>query len=185
MKFSIPTNMNKLQPYFFTALLFFISSCSTTKMPQRDVFGYQIMGQFAKKMQKQGFHAVGTGIGEDKSAEKGTRKLNYLQLLFNVDEVLTIERGRELAVLSACEFLNIINSNEDSYKYFIEYPMTTKYICIIIGGEKHPDSCIESVHVSNGFVNYFSGDLTMPHFGRIYKETFEEAVRILNCDHEK
>lgn len=173
---------------FLCLLLLFFSSCVRANcFCEDEKIAYQVMGQFSKKMHRRGCDAIGTGIGEEKNGEK-KGKIKYLSVHLTTNRSLTFESARELAVDCVNSFLSEINQTVEFRKYLIEYPLSPKYISIIISGQDPSDNNISFVRsvIANDLICYYSDSMQPPQYGLIHKETFEEAVAILqqesNCN---
>ena len=151
-------------------------------MDSREQKAYKIIGNFSKQMQKKGLCSIGTGLGMEHTKGENYGKQNFMSVTFQVDQVLTIESARRLSVETINEFLDCINSEVDFRGCVVEYPYTYKYVSVIIIGQKPPcerSPFVEGVIVDGGFIYYHCGPCTPPTRGLIHKETFEEAVCIL------
>lgn len=103
-------------------------------------------------------------------------------IFFHIEEKLTIESARKLAIQTAKEFLAHINANERIRNELVEYPLTEKYIHIAISGEDidaNDSTYIKSVNVGMGRLFYYIDSRKPPTFGIVLKETFREAEKIV------
>ncbi len=168
--------MNKC---FFCILMCFLNYlyAGSSDLSSREQMAYKLMGKFAKKMEKQGLNSNGFG-----SCQKDGKQ-DVLEIMFKTEQVLTIESTRALSVKCVNEFVSYINDNGKFRKYLVIYPFTQEHVSVTISGidaTEHLPTFVRTVAAGEGFVRYYSDEMTPPKFGLILKETFQEATHILN-----
>lgn len=164
--------------------LLFVTLSSFMPMSQQyknDKLARRAMRSFMKKMECRGYHSYGIGEGEY------AYQKNFFCMMFQTEQVLSIESARRLGVQAVNDFLSHINSTKNIRDCLIQYPLTEQFVEIMIRGEdlSSDNSNLVLVMAGGGKVCYKSNSLMPPSYGVIYQETFEEAERILREEQGK
>ncbi len=106
-------------------ILFFCSSCSKTDEEKKERLENKIIGKTWRQLEKEKNLVP---LGEGGSVTPGNE---YLELIFQYFEPLTIDEAREFVVYSAETFLHNLNSDEKLNK-LLDKPYPMKWIRIQI-----------------------------------------------------
>ena len=159
----------------FIFILFLFSSCSKTEAEKKERLENKIIGKTWRQLEKEKNLIP---LGEGGSVTPGNE---YLELIFQYFEPLTIDEARELVVYSAETFLHNLNSDE-KLNELLDKPYPMKWIQILIhiynpdySRVEPPGICV--AHYEKGYIKYiiYNGK----NYVTIYKETYEEAVEKL------
>ena len=158
----------------FIFILFLFSSCSKTEEEKKERLENKIIGKTWRQLEKEKNLVP---LGEGGSVIPGNE---YLELIFQYFEPLTIDEARELVVYSAETFLHNLNSDE-KLNELLDKPYPMKWIQILIHIYNPDYSGIEPpgisvAHYEKGNIMYFT---ERQKFEIIYKETYEEALENL------
>jgi hypothetical protein len=176
--------MNNIVNCIWICLLSFFGFSSNSLSREEKVV-YQVMSDFAENKINDGLEAVGTGLAEEKVGEK-KGKLKLLKMSFQINNSLTINTARKIGIDIVNQFLSYVNNNKKLEPFLIECPLTEKNVRISISGkncDETDNTCVKSVSVGEGYVRYYSNEITPPNHGLILKETYEEAVAKLKITH--
>lgn len=132
--------------------------------------------QTAKKLEtEKKLHLVGTGGGM-------MNDIKMMAMSFNYYHEVDVKEARKLAIHAANQYLSAINNNKDVRPFLHEYPFTPKNIQIRIFVYKPdrslpPQDKLQFISVINSNITYSLND-PMGLFEEVYKESFEEALRL-------
>jgi hypothetical protein len=143
---------------------------------ERDRAIYRALKKFCKSMETKGYRASGIGEGIDHS----TRKQNYLGVTFDIKCLPSIDFARKIEVEALQEFQKYINEEEGIQDYVAEYPYPIKFIEITFINKQSPQGLFSVANCENELI-YRQDDpcQTIGPSIIIHRETYEEAVRIL------
>ena len=158
---------------FLTFLLCSFFS-STNKLPLDERIAYRLMSEFSRNHVRD-LQFAGSGLTGDKT----NGKLASLDIFFEKKQTLNIESARKLIVENTQQFIYFLNSNKEIQPYITRFPVTPNEVEISISGDvrcNNNNDYVSMVYTHGGLVTYFTDSMTPPNYGRIHKETFEEAV---------
>jgi hypothetical protein len=159
----------------------FLFGCSSLgyQVPDYEKIADAITEKTAKKLKEQkNLCLIGTGGGM-------MHDIYGMDMSFNYYQEVDLKTARELLVYAVSEYLSAINSNTEVRPYLHNYPFTAKNVEIHIlicepDGASPPLNKIDYISAINGILNYY---LDLPEtYSRqnICKETYEEALKIVN-----
>ncbi len=156
-------------------ILFVCSSCAKTEYEKKRDLENKIIGMTWKQLEKEKNLIP---LGEGGSVTPGNE---YLELIFQYFEPLSIDEARELVVYSAETFLHNLNSDEKLGELLDKpYPMKWIRIQIFIYNPDYSDIKPPNISVANyekDYIVYLADD--GKDFETIYKETYAEALEKL------
>ena len=165
----------RLMNLIFIFILFLFSSCSKTEEEKKERLENKIIGKTWRQLEKE---KKLIPLGEGGSVIPGNE---YLELIFQHFEPLTIDEARELVVYSAETFLHNLNSDEKLNELLDKpYPMKWIRIQIFIYNPDYSDIKPPNISVANyekDYIVYLADD--GKDFETIYKETYAEALEKL------
>ena len=141
-----------------------------------------ISGEFAKDMKQKGFLLSSSGGGVGKNFE--------IMVGFNCFGKVHIAKARRIGVESALEMLKKYNTNKKFREKTSYYPLKVKDIVILMGFKDEDGRFVNSDYVANmgiseGKVYFAIDDPKGKRLKIIYRETFEEALRIVEAEKSK
>ena len=175
-------NLKKIKPsYFLYFFLLWANFCISNEMnnqlPEPDRIAHNIIDETIDILTKK--HPIKPcGIGMN-------GKFEYLEISFQVSEILNKQKAR--AMLFDCKeiFLEKINNNEKIQPYLKSHPFTFENVGIVfyIGDEKNNDVFHPEISVarwsSNGVSFKTTDKENIYRFKEVYQETHEEALALV------
>lgn len=110
-------------------------------------------------------------------------QIKMMKLVFQYRHPISLDQGREILLHATNEFLNQINSTQSILPFLYEQPFQSKNIVVTIvitnsdGSKVHPGSLCMLV-CEDGYLQYETHDLNSDKLTTIYKESYEEALKI-------
>ena len=159
--------------------LLFLSACTPSTpesrfSDERQKLTHRALKKFIVAMQEKGLTPAGIGEG----INHRNNKQNCLEVVFDIDELPSVEFARELIVEALQQFLHTINYTYGIEEYLSEYPFPLKFIQVAILGRNETGLC--AVWNREEMLMY---DKHQPgeSFNRktVCEETYDEALKIL------
>lgn len=152
-------------------------SPSLNCLPEREQVAYQLMNDFGQIHKIPGLHLIGSGLIGDKV----NNKLGVLDIHLQYDKIFTIDSARQLAVLCMNNFLSFINDKRKLAPHLTKFPISHDQVSIMLSGADSSDETyIATVILRRGKISYYDNHVKPPTFDCTFKETYEEAIRMLN-----
>lgn len=169
--------------YFFLTFILLFQSCGTKKDDCNTAAGrfiYKITREFAHKLEPEGLSLCGMG----RAINHANLKTKSIGIDFQINEILTVEKARELIVQYVPLYLAALNADEELADCLDEVPFPMRRLSFAIDGKMlSPDDCqhVASVACYGEKIVYYSNDpdIKVEKFFRLHEETFEEAEHIV------
>jgi len=166
-------------------LLILTVSCVNSGITSREKSSAMIRKVFIQEMENEGLQAIGTGGAEREG------KTTQISVSFQINKLMDIASAREIIVEAGSSLIDIINTTENISQFFVDYPVSSSIVRIIIIGKKPPpeDSLnyVLTVFLTDGKVRYTTDDPN-PENLRLYtvhEESFDEALAIIDTKKNK
>jgi len=140
-------------------------------MPKGDRLAYKTINDFSKQMATKGYSTILVSVA-------GKGKIQALRVGFHLNQVLTYESARTKAFEALNEFIALINEQTCLKEYLSDFPVTEKNVTVMIGGDPSKDNnplCIQSIHIGEGFICFYSGHMDAPLYGLLRKERLSDG----------
>ncbi|PJD97249.1 MAG: hypothetical protein CK425_03795 [Parachlamydia sp.] len=130
-------------------------------------------------------HTCGTIMGMPNG------NVQVLGLCFQAKTLLSRDQLRSLTIKCATELIQQINSNEHIQRFLVKRPFTMQEVQIIIynkdkNGDEPHDPLIATAQISKGILTFRTTDPKHTYtYNNRFKETYEEAVEIINSQQNK
>jgi hypothetical protein len=169
--------------YLFFLLGLLITSCTHQSTDEK--LAYRLMNSFAATQNKQNnFEVFGMGGAMFDS-------IRVLDVVFTCNRYVDVVQARKIIVPCANAFLNQINTDEQIRPYLNHYPFTVEDIHLgILFNEKKTGRFVRPPNIA--FVTLVSGNIIytsdydpLGPLTDMHKESYEEALRIVNGEQQK
>lgn len=163
----------------FCSLIYSCGGCFSSRPNEKVKIASEIRSKTLKKLEKE------MGLIPCGSGGQMMYQIEMLGLAFQYRHSIDVEKGRRILMQAINEFLKEINSNERIRPYLDVYPFEPKNIEILIvlqspDGSNIDNGKLELIFVSEGILQYQFNNSDSSK----YKETYEEACKILEERHE-
>ena len=167
-----------MKKIFLVALFLLVfSSCDLNHSEEHIIDN--ICGEFIKDMKSKGLTPFVTGGGLHKNFN--------ITVGFNCFQKVDISDARKLGVECALAMLKKYNTNKKFREKTPYYPLKVKDISILLGfrdkdGKSVKSGYIASMGISEGKIYFAVDDPKQKRLKIIHRETFEEALRIVEAE---